>query len=66
MTADQLHWLSVRELLCGFRAGTSTPLEVLDHLIERIEELDKATGINAIVDLQVESCLLYTSPSPRD
>ena len=55
MTADQLHWLSVRELLCGFRAGTSTPLEVLDHLIERIEELDKATGINAIVDLQVES-----------
>ncbi|OFS26504.1 amidase [Brevibacterium sp. HMSC07C04] len=55
MPTDQLHWLSVRELLCGFRAGAFTPMEVLDHLVERIEELDKATGINAIVDLQIDS-----------
>lgn len=55
MTSAELHWMSIREMLARFHTGELTPLQVLDHHIERIERLDKSTGINAVIDLQVES-----------
>ena len=41
---------------------------IAEVLIDRIEQLERGKGDRSSLDrkLQVELCLLYTSPSPRD
>jgi len=45
--SDELHWLSATELAALISAGEVSSVEVLDHLVERIKDLDGP--INSVV-----------------
>jgi amidase len=47
----ELHWRSARELAAAIRDRELSSREVLDHLLERIEQLD---SVNAVVAVDVE------------
>jgi amidase len=38
--SDEMHWMSASDLTASIRAGEISSVEVLDHFVERIKELD--------------------------
>ena len=69
---DDLSRVDAVALAKMIRDKELSPVEVVSMTIERIERLDK--NLNSVIHRQFEkalelaasSCLLYTSPSPRD
>ena len=62
MSDLELCYLPATEAIAQFKAKTLSPVELLDALIKRAEEVEPV--INAFTYRHF--CLLYTSPSPRD
>ena len=49
---DELHWMSATELAAAIRRREVSSVEVLDHFVERIRELDGP--INSVVHWDLE------------
>ena len=50
--SDELHWMSAVELAAAIRRRDVSSVEVLDHFVERIRELDGP--VNAVVRWDLE------------
>ena len=50
--SSELHWMSAIQLADAIRSGTTTSVEALDHLVDRIRDLDGP--INAVVRWDLE------------
>ena len=61
---DIVHFNSATGLASSIRRGEITSSDLLNLYLKRIQRYNK--DINAIVAMDVDACLLYTSPSPRD
>ena len=49
---DELHWMSATDLAAAIRRRDVSSVEVLDHLVERIEALDGP--INSVVQWDLD------------
>ena len=75
---DERNWFTDAEIKKQFDFIRNQAVQVGDersanlrYLLSSIDQLERDIGrgllkVHAIVDVLIENCLLYTSPSPRD